>query len=149
VASGTDGTVPKQPDEPVEYGVDVSFPIHYNYVSTNYPWLAHNVDTSVQSPRMYEDMEIQPLGDRQSFYNDYIGGCLEKFGARGSRCKQNELDRMSMSLRQPQSMQVRCKLVGNDVVLVIKISNLHLLLLLQCNANTLIRTTHLLVTKVS
>jgi hypothetical protein len=38
---------------------------------------------------------------------------------------------MSMSLRQPQSMQVRWNLVRNDVVLFIKISNLHVLLLLQ------------------
>jgi len=96
----------KEPDVPVEYGVDVSFPIHHNPVSTNYPWLSHNADTfDGEIPEEYEDMVIQPLGDRQEFYNEYIGGCLKKYGKKGSRCTQSEDDRVEMSLRQPQSMQ--------------------------------------------
>ena len=89
----------------MEYGVDVSFPIHYAHVSTNYAWLEHNVDSTKQTPRQYEEMVVQPLGDRESFYKNFIDGCREKFGAKGSRCTSNELDRIAMSLRQPKSMQ--------------------------------------------
>jgi hypothetical protein len=97
---------PKQPDDvAVEYGVDVSFPMHYSTVSTNYAWLPHNIDHSMQSPREYEDMVIQPLGDRQIFYKNFLESCKTHFGNRGNRCIQNEHDRISMSLRQPQSMQ--------------------------------------------
>lgn len=90
----------------VEYGVDVSFPIQHNGVSKNYAWLKHNVDPKVQTPREYKDMVVQPLGNRQQFYDDFLTSCEKAFGARGDRCKQNEFDRIQMSLRQPQSMQV-------------------------------------------
>mmetsp|Transcript_21604 Transcript_21604/g.45438 ORF Transcript_21604/g.45438 Transcript_21604/m.45438 type:complete len:410 (-) Transcript_21604:542-1771(-) len=92
-------------DEPVEYGADVSFPMQHAEASTNYPWLSHNMDPSVPVPKKYKDMALQPLGDRQSFYNNYINGCKEKFGRKAARCTQNELDRIAMTLRQPQSMQ--------------------------------------------
>lgn len=84
-------------DEPVEYGVDVSFPIHYAKVSDNYPWL--------ENPK--DDMVTQPLGNRQAFYDEFLETCKEHFGSRGSRCVGNEMDRIAMNLRQPQSMQVR------------------------------------------
>jgi hypothetical protein len=100
-----DGT-PKTPDEPVEYGVDVSFPMHYVSVSTNYPSLEHNKNPSVPTPNEYEDMVLQPLGNRQEFYKEYLDSCRESFGARGStRCTHSEIDRIAMTLRQPQSMQ--------------------------------------------
>lgn len=93
-------------DEPVEYGVDISFPMQYADVSNNYPWLEHNLDPSKPVPKEYENMPIQPLGDRQAFYRNYLQGCKDKFGSKGAtRCEQNEIDRISMSLRQPQSMQ--------------------------------------------
>jgi prolyl 4-hydroxylase len=93
-------------DKPVSYGVDVSFPIHYNHVSDNYAWLPHNVDPQNHpTPDKYKDMPVQPLGDRQSFYNDFINGCVEHFGTKGRRCLETERDRYEMSLRQPQSMQ--------------------------------------------
>lgn len=92
-------------DEPVEYGVDVSFPMHYFDVSTNYPWLPHNVDPSLPVPEEYRDMVPQPLGNKKDFYKDFIQGCIDKFGKKGARCTQNELDRVAMTLRQPQSMQ--------------------------------------------
>lgn len=93
-------------DEPVEYGVDVSFPMHYPSVSTNYPWLDHNRDPSKPVPKEYENMPIQPLGDRASIYRDYLQGCKDAFESKGAaRCVQNELDRIQMGLRQPQSMQ--------------------------------------------
>jgi len=92
-------------DAKVEYGVDVSFPIHYPSVSTNYAWLPHNQDPNVPTPHEYKDMVVQPLGDRQKFYKNFVDGCRESFGAKGIRCTQNEMDRITMSLRQPQSMQ--------------------------------------------
>jgi hypothetical protein len=91
---------PKKADEPVEYGVDVSFPIHHRQPSDNYPWL----------PTPKEGMAIQPLGDRQTFYKNYIDGCTKAFGSKARRCETNENDRVAMSLRQPQSMQVRYSL---------------------------------------
>jgi hypothetical protein len=92
-------------DEPVEYGVDVSFPMHYTDVSTNYPWLPHNKDPSLPVPKEYQDMVLQPLGNKQKFYRDFLQGCKDAFGKKASRCTQNELDRIAMTLRQPQSMQ--------------------------------------------
>jgi len=99
-SSGSGGS-----DEPVDYGVDVSFPMHYASVSTNYPWLPHNMDPNVPVPKEYEDMVIQPLGNKQEFYRQFLQGCKDAFGNKGARCTQNELDRIAMTLRQPQSMQ--------------------------------------------
>ncbi|KAG7361234.1 2-oxyglutarate/Fe(II) oxygenase [Nitzschia inconspicua] len=92
-------------DESVEYGVDVSFPMHYAQVSTNYPWLPHNKDPSLPVPKEYQDMVPQPLGNKQEFYRQFLQGCKDAFGKKGTRCTQNELDRIAMTLRQPQSMQ--------------------------------------------
>lgn len=88
-----------------QYGVDVSFPIHYAHVSTNYEWLPHNQELGVSTPKEFEDMVPQPLGDREDFYRNFMQGCRDKFGSKGVRCTQTELDRISMNLRQPQSMQ--------------------------------------------
>jgi hypothetical protein len=93
---------------PVEYGVDVSFPMHYAKVSDNYAWLPHNMDPVHNDvPPEYKDKVVQPLGDRQAFYEEFIDGCKEKWGSKGARrCESNEADRIAMTLRQPQSMQV-------------------------------------------
>ena len=96
----------KKDEVPVEYGVDVSFPIHHE-ISTNYAWLPHNVDPSIPTPEEYKDMPVNPLGNRKAAYDEFIEGCVAKFGARGNRCRETERDRLEMSLRQPQSMQVR------------------------------------------
>jgi len=99
-------TIPQSPREtPVEYGVDVSFPMHYSKVSNNYAWLPHNLDSSTPTPPEYEDMVVQPLGDRQKAYDDFIKSCVDAFGRKGQRCIDTERDRVDMSLRQPQSMQ--------------------------------------------
>lgn len=67
-------------EEPVEYGVDVSFPIHNTQVSTNYPWLPHNVDPDHNpTPAKYKNMPLQVLGDRDQFYKDFMKGCIEKY----------------------------------------------------------------------
>ena len=97
-------------DGSVGYGVDVSFPMHYNSVSTNYEWLTHNQDASVSVPKEYQDMVVQPLGNRQAFYEEFMEGCEKHYtknGKRTGKCWSTEHDRIAMSLRQPQSMQVR------------------------------------------
>jgi hypothetical protein len=93
---------------PVEYGVDVSFPMQHAKVSDNYAWLPHNMDpVHTDVPSKYKDKVVQPLGDRQAIYDEFIGGCKETWGSKGARrCDSNEADRIAMTLRQPQSMQV-------------------------------------------
>jgi hypothetical protein len=95
----------KQSEEvAVEYGVDVSFPIHHASVSTNYPWLPHNQESNAPTPSQYRGMAIQPLGDKETFYNEFVDSCVKHFGKKGKRCIQTEKDRIEMALRQPQSM---------------------------------------------
>lgn len=92
-------------DEKVEYGVDVSFPIHNMKVSTNYPWLPHNLDPSLPTPPEYQGMPIQHLGNKQKEYDEMIKGCSKKYPRPKRICEQTELDRVEMSLRQPRAMQ--------------------------------------------
>ena len=81
---------------------DVSFPIHRR-ISTNYPWLPHNVDPeSNPVPKQYEGMPLQVLGDRQSVYNEHLRGCREFYGKERRQCDIYEYDRMLMNIRQPQ-----------------------------------------------
>ena len=99
-------TIPEMPPQSqISYGVDVSFPIHHHKVSTNYDYLPHNVDPTVSTPAKYADMPVQPLGNRQAFYDDFVDGCVKHFGKKGQRCVSTENDRIEMSLRQPQSMK--------------------------------------------
>ena len=92
-------------DEP-NYGVDVSFPIHRWQVSTNYPWLPHNVDPANNpTPPEYEGMPLQPLGNKQKFYDDFLQGCRDYYKKYKHACDSTERDRVAMSLRQPHSMQ--------------------------------------------
>lgn len=93
-------------ETPVEYGVDVSFPIHNTEVSTNYPWLPHNVDPENNpTPDEYKGMPIQVLGNKKKFYDDFMQGCRDKYKKFASVCDSTERDRVQMSLRQPPSMQ--------------------------------------------
>eukprot|EP00579_Thalassiosira_antarctica_P007807 CAMPEP_0201900604 /NCGR_PEP_ID=MMETSP0902-20130614/52671_1 /ASSEMBLY_ACC=CAM_ASM_000551 /TAXON_ID=420261 /ORGANISM="Thalassiosira antarctica, Strain CCMP982" /LENGTH=483 /DNA_ID=CAMNT_0048434325 /DNA_START=280 /DNA_END=1731 /DNA_ORIENTATION=- len=91
-------------EEENSYGVDVSFPI-LKRISTNYPWLPHNTDTAVPSPKALEGMPLQPLGDRQAVYNDHLKSCREYYRGDRKKCDIYEYDRMLMNQRQPQSMQ--------------------------------------------
>eukprot|EP00548_Thalassiothrix_antarctica_P013872 CAMPEP_0194171908 /NCGR_PEP_ID=MMETSP0154-20130528/6470_1 /TAXON_ID=1049557 /ORGANISM="Thalassiothrix antarctica, Strain L6-D1" /LENGTH=474 /DNA_ID=CAMNT_0038884427 /DNA_START=169 /DNA_END=1590 /DNA_ORIENTATION=+ len=88
-----------------DYGVDVSLPMHHMKVSDNYLELAWNVDPSIETPSDYQDKVVQPLGDRQKFYDDMIQGCVEYYGKKGNRCIEYERERVEMTLRQPQSME--------------------------------------------
>jgi hypothetical protein len=63
------------------------------------------MDPSKPVPKKYQDMVPQPLGDKQAYYKDFLEGCTKAFGNKGKRCIQTELDRVAMTLRQPQSMQ--------------------------------------------
>ena len=57
-------------DPTVNYGVDVSWPMHHSRVSTNYPWLPHNVDPENNPvPEEYIGMPLQPLGNRQQVFD--------------------------------------------------------------------------------
>lgn len=73
---------------PVEYGVDISFPIHHDTVSKNYAWLPHNLDPSIPTPKEFVDVPVQPLGDRQKVYDDFLQSCIDAFGkSKGRRCR--------------------------------------------------------------
>lgn len=90
------------------YGVDIAWPIHHDSVSTNFPWMPHNIDRNVNAvPDNMTTMPIQPLGDRQKVYEEFMDGCRKHYGARGAMCDETERERIAMNLRQPQNMQVR------------------------------------------
>lgn len=91
------------------YGVDCSFPIHRERISTNYAWLPHNLDPTLPTPDKFKGMPVCPF-ERQKEYEQFIAGCVEKFKPKGKRCLQTESDRVAMSLRQPQSMQVSLRM---------------------------------------
>ncbi|KAL7552907.1 hypothetical protein ACHAWF_016170 [Thalassiosira exigua] len=64
------------------YGVDISIPVHRATVSTNYDYLPHNVaassdngdgnGSSIPIPEAYAGMPIQPLGNRQEYYDRFV-----------------------------------------------------------------------------
>jgi prolyl 4-hydroxylase len=95
----------QQQSSPVDYGVDVSFPMHHAVPSTNYAWLPHNMDPSLPTPPEYQDMSVQPLGDMKAKHEHFMNGCSDYYESMGDRCWSNERDRITMSLRQPQSMR--------------------------------------------
>ena len=70
-------------EEATSYGVDVSFPVHY------------------------EKLVDGPLGDRRTLYDDFMTGCRAHYSRRPKACDVTEEGRLEMSVRQPQSMQVR------------------------------------------
>ena len=93
-------------EEEPSYGVDVSFPSHRSKVSTNYPWLPHNVDPDNNpTPPEYKGMPIQSLGNKQKFYDDFLQGCRDYYKKYAHACDSTERDRVEMSLRQPPSMK--------------------------------------------
>lgn len=65
------------------YGLDVSFPMQQDHVTTNYDWLPHNTLPKLYpTPEGYVGMPIQPLGNRQEFYSEYIRGCIDHYVSR-------------------------------------------------------------------
>jgi hypothetical protein len=89
------------------YGVDVSFPMQHATVSENYATLPHNIDPEHNSvDQKYKDMPVQPLGNKQEFYSNFMQGCRDFNGKSGFACDSIERGRIAMALRQPQSMYV-------------------------------------------
>jgi prolyl 4-hydroxylase len=88
----------------VDYGVDVSYPMHYADISKNYDWLPHNLDPSLETPEEYVGREVQHLGDKQTFYDNLLQGCVAHYDKKGFICQETENDRIAMNLRQPKSM---------------------------------------------
>lgn len=89
--------------EAQRYGVDVSFPMQHETVSSNYDHLPHNqAPASHPTVMKYHEMPIQPLGDRQKEYSKFIKGCVDTFNA--TSCGEFEEGRIEMNLRQPASM---------------------------------------------
>lgn len=87
--------------------VDVSSPMHHMELSTNYAEAPWNTDpANHETPPEFEGMAIQPLGNRKAVYDDMIQGCIDFYKDKGYRCKEYESDRVKMTLRQPQSMEV-------------------------------------------
>jgi len=88
------------------YGVDVSFPIHTDSVSTNYDWLPHNAQPEEHTiAPEFLGQPVQPLGNKQQEYDTYINGCKEYYDKKSRSCVESERDRTNMNLRQPKSMQ--------------------------------------------
>lgn len=85
--------------------------MHYSDISTNYPWLPHNVDPiNNPVPDEHKGMKIQPLGNQKDIYTKYLDGCVQFFGKDGHRCLESEKDRLRSNLEQPQSMKNYTKL---------------------------------------
>uniref|UniRef100_A0A7S4MFC3 Fe2OG dioxygenase domain-containing protein n=1 Tax=Odontella aurita TaxID=265563 RepID=A0A7S4MFC3_9STRA len=107
VTTPVEGNAQDVEHAPPEYGVDVSIPMHYDTVSTNYPWLPHNVDPDNHpTPPEYDGMPLQPLGDRKSYYDDLIDGCRKHWGEKdGHLCDESEKERVRMSREQPRNMK--------------------------------------------
>jgi prolyl 4-hydroxylase len=87
-----------------DYGVDCSFPIHYNHEAS---WRCGT-----------------QLGDRKSQYEKFMQGCRDHHGPkRAGSCDVTEEDRLKMSLLQPMSMVVRNRSgVGNIIASNISLS---------------------------
>jgi len=67
-----------------DYGLDCSWPVH-------------NIESSCG------DL----LGDRKTIHDEYIRGCVERWGEEGAvRCNDREKERLETNRRQPQSMVV-------------------------------------------
>jgi prolyl 4-hydroxylase len=93
---------------PISYGADISWPHHHRQVSSNYAWLPHNIDPKhYPVPSKYQDVPIQPLGDRQAFYETFLESCEKYYKEKKDqgKCASTEENRMHINLRQPSSMK--------------------------------------------
>lgn len=76
--------------------------MHHAKVSTNYPWLPHNVVSDAPIPDKYKGMPLQPLGDINERFQNFMDGCYsyyeQKKPGKGIRCNQTEEDRIEMTL---------------------------------------------------
>mmetsp|Transcript_8455 Transcript_8455/g.18565 ORF Transcript_8455/g.18565 Transcript_8455/m.18565 type:complete len:520 (-) Transcript_8455:568-2127(-) len=121
---------------PFKYGVDISYPMQSRRVSVNYNGM-HTGNPGIEAetkdfsdsfidalPRDVSLQPPQPLGNRQSFYEDYMQGCRDFYNkegrfseeeedvventlrdkSRGVACDSVEYDRVVMSAAQPKSV---------------------------------------------
>jgi Trp operon repressor len=89
----------------VNFGTDTSWPMQYMGVSTNYPWLPHNVNPeNFPIPDRYKGMPLQLLGDRQKVYDDFMQGCQKHAEEYAPQCIENEILRIKRCLEQPPQM---------------------------------------------
>lgn len=65
------------------------------------------------------------LGNRTSFYEDYMQGCRDHFGSKAHRCDSTEQDRLDMSRRQPQAMVVGREACGCGMLLTTLSRTIH------------------------
>jgi prolyl 4-hydroxylase len=93
-----------------EYGYDISWPMLKESVTTNYPWLPHNVDPENNpTPEEYKGMDIQHFGDRQTLFDEYMQGCRDYWSADERKAEQGDCDhfedqRLDHNIDQPISM---------------------------------------------
>ena len=85
--------------------------MHHSHVSSNFAWLPHNLDPSLPVPDRFKatapNRMVTPLPNVQTRYEQYLQDCADFYNnrrGRGERCYQSELDRLEMTLRQPQGM---------------------------------------------
>lgn len=97
---------PLHQQAPSNYGVDISWPIQHGKVSINFPWLLHNADPHNPIPAEYKDMPIQPLGDRQKKYDEFMQGCYDHHKEAAHMCDETEEGRFNQCLTQPPQMTV-------------------------------------------
>jgi len=87
------------------YGADISWPMQHDRVSTNYPWLPHNVDPENNPiPVEYIGMPLQPLGDRQKAFEEFMQGCRESAKERAFLCDEYQKGNVVDGLNQPPRM---------------------------------------------
>jgi prolyl 4-hydroxylase len=81
--------------------------MHHDRVSTNYPWLPHNIDPERNPiPDEHNGTKIQPLGNVKERYEKFMNGCVDYWGEeKGQLCIANEKSRIEMSTNQPRSMR--------------------------------------------
>lgn len=87
IVSADDDNVAAQDTDaaPLEYGVDVSFPMQHAQVT--------------ETPK--------PFGDSvMTFYNSFLEGCRDFYKERAERCNESEQSRLNLNLQQPSNMQV-------------------------------------------
>ena len=93
-------------DNQVEYGVDVSFPIHNVHISENHAVKQFFDSTDLLSNDQDDLKIVQPLGDRQIFYETFLQGCRDFHYTNGKLCDNAEEERLTNNRDQPQTMMV-------------------------------------------
>ena len=93
-----------QEDQVLQYGVDVSFPMHHSPSADKHDAHTKNDDSD-------KTLIEQFTRDRLDYYyNNFFQGCLDAFGE--DPCLRSEKERIEMSQRQPATMKNMTKGLG-------------------------------------